>query len=266
MTNTSPNDIDKRVLERIEKMLRLAANSAATPGEAATAAAMAANLMRKHNIDSADSIRAALETDDDAVIEGWIKHDFDNVSSRYPTWLNIMTTTAARYFDCHVRMIPTGKRSPSGQLYTSLKLFGYRADVVTAVWTIAYLVDTINRLADEYWAGLSSYDREGMSSGAVAKKSFRTGAAAAISKKLREEIEARDLERRGASSERGLVVIKDAKLEEKFGSFGYKHMDVNTGDHRAFNRGVEAGRNVSINKPIEGSSSGSVQSKRLSAS
>jgi hypothetical protein len=135
-------DADK-ALERIRKLLAVAKDSRANEGEAANAAAMAARLMAKFDLEEADVL--AKEADEgraDVVQETIEDTEFDK---DLPAYYNRFATFLSDLFHCHAKV----QRDARGKL--RFQVFGYSKDVAVVRWLFLYVHDQANKLADERW-------------------------------------------------------------------------------------------------------------------
>lgn len=173
-TETSNQQIDPKVFERIQKMLRLAQDGGATESEAALAMEMAQDTMRKYNLTMAEMEAAgkSQEGGDRA------KNQVDG-KAMYSYQQSLMKVVCDVNF-CHVmvRMQTKGRRSmPIGYV-----IIGRQANVVSAVQMYNYLNSSIDRIVKPH---LASY-RETLSRWAV---SFKEGVSSRLQERLRERHE-----------------------------------------------------------------------------
>lgn len=89
-----------KIIEKIKKILALAHDPAATPDEAATAAAMAQKLMQQHQLEEADLVeKGQIKLDP-------ISYEIFYNSARVDTWIQNLANSLAPAFCCVVLLSP----------------------------------------------------------------------------------------------------------------------------------------------------------------
>lgn len=231
-----------KLLERIQKLLRVARGQA-NEHESAAAARAAARLMQDHQIEESEVILAELArgqrlTTADAGI--W---------RRCPPWQGLLAVAVAHLFECEVKICD----HPGRVGRETVRFFGYTADTIAATWAFDYLSSEILRLADEFWAAHGSPHRRG----AEARREYRMGAATAVLEHLRAVVRAREAEvtgseAAGAPSEVALLArAKAAAIRELFGDFDYPSARFPAGVADAYAHGQRAGRRLRVHRPLD---------------
>lgn len=122
------------VVARIRKLLALAKDKSAAPGEVSNAAAMAARIMAEHGIEEGDI--AAIEEVD----EGYATLKFEN--PHHIQWHMVALSSAAQASDCSA-LFQSGGRAI---------ILGFRHDVEVAWHLYDYIQFEVRRLARQYVA------------------------------------------------------------------------------------------------------------------
>lgn len=221
--------VPDRVLELIRKCLTLAGDKAATPAEAASAAARAQELLDRHNLDlaqiEAHGARARFE---EAV--------FDDVPGAL--WRQWLINGVAKTSHCRAIILSTGK----------IAVVGERHNVEVVRYLYVFLSREIDRLTDAAWsdehaAGAARWRLRAF------KNSFRKGAVSAIVERLKE----RERARTATPQAQGLVRVEGAALDRYFAEH---HPKVRTGPRSttiapaAFGAGLATGRRVALNDAV----------------
>lgn len=225
--------VDKKILERIKKLLAMAAD-VSSPNEAAIAADRAQKLMQQYNIENAASILVDLE--DDTCVERFDTTDF-KVSSRrpptsIPTWASRLAVAVSRLYDCEVRATSSNVGN------VQISFYGYRTDLIACQWTYQFLISQIRRFNKQARGVIGSRSQ---------LNDFREGLVTGIIENIRQMIKAKEAV---ASTNTGLMVVKKNVIEKKYGEFKYGRRAVQSGSSGAFAAGQEAGRSIRINTPI----------------
>ena len=230
--------VDKKILERIKKLLAMAAD-VSSPNEAAIAADRAQKLMQQYNIENAASILVDLE--DDTCVEQFDTTDFKVSSRRPPTsvpsWASRLAVNVSRLYDCEARIT----RATGGPGQVQISFYGYHTDLMACQWTYQFLIATIRRFNKAARANITS--REGLNS-------YREGLVEGIVGNIKEMIKAKEAV---VSTNTGLMVVKKNVIAKKYGEFNYGKRRIQTGGS-AFSEGVEHGRSVRIQAPLTNSS------------
>jgi hypothetical protein len=210
---------DARIVEKIQKLMRLAKDGGASENEAATAARMAEAMMRKHNLEHADVIIE--EVKDKANMDrSWSRptsrKNAPRANKDLPSWAESLCVYVAELFDCHackqIVDLPQGK-------CMVVVFYGYKDDVKMCAWIYDYLCDTIRRLAKQFekdhCAGSDNAETRLM------VDSFRRGCAQSISMQLDAATKAKTQDNTKSSTGTALVVAKRNAVAQHFGEFSY---------------------------------------------
>lgn len=120
-----------KIIEKIKKILALARDPAATPDEAATAAAMAQKLMQQHQLEEADLVeKGHIKLDP-------ISYEIFYQSARTDTWIQNLANSLAPAFSCIV-LLSTGR---------GLGVVGRPDNREAFKFTFEYLKQTIHNMA-----------------------------------------------------------------------------------------------------------------------
>lgn len=244
--------VPENIVERIKKMLALAEDTAASPNEAATAAKMAENLMRKYNLEHADVIQDELAKGG-AIVREFAIDDFDHTASRYPVWMNILAVAVANLFECHADMAHTYKFSGSKPC-VNIRFIGYKTDVEVARWTFSYLINQISRLCDKWWETFQkSEEYRPWFTAKTSKKSYREGAGQELIDKINAMVASREQEMKQSVTGTALVVSKKKAIEAEFGDFKYTEKKSEGEFHPdAYRSGRKDAKNINIFSPVAG--------------
>lgn len=132
-----------KILDRIQKLLRLADNNPSVE-EAALAAQRAQELMFEHKISMAE---VALDGEDEPVVDEKIEAE----TKRVPIWLASLWHAVARHnFAKAVYCNP--RHGAAVKAY--IRVFGTSQDVAAVKYLVAYLQREIEQLAEQYWTQL----------------------------------------------------------------------------------------------------------------
>lgn len=231
-----------KVLERIEKLLRVARGQA-NEHESAAAARAAERLMREHQIAESDVILAELARGQSlGTAEAGLWR-------RCPPWQGVLAVAVAHLFECEVRLCDHPDRAGR----ETLRFYGYRADTVAATWAFEYLTDEIDRLSRAFWDAHRSPHRRG----AEARREYRMGAATAVLESLRQVVA--DREAAAAAAESGarapsegalITRAKAAAIHELFGEFRYHEARFPSSVADAYAHGRRDGGRLRVHRPL----------------
>ena len=215
------------IMERIRKLLAMS-KDVSSPHEAAIAAKRVQALLERHNLEESAVITMECNSGegmDEVLAEGKTK--------TVVGWKGSLTWAVVHLFDCE------GIWTNDEQGFKRVRLYGYKTDVQTALWTYEMLVDATNN-ATKRMTGL---DRKG-------KNAFRQGFAAGVQKKVKEILVERRASQR--SDSKALVLVKRDAIAKRFGSTSYSRKTTHTRNSWARNQGYEQGKSTNFNRPIEG--------------
>lgn len=210
------------MLEKIRKLLALAADPNAAPNEAATAARQAAALMAKHDLDLNDLEDAELKAQwDMTTMQGVGCRPGKKNAKEVPSWIGVIGM-GVRIF--------TRTRISEGAGYVTFK--GPRTDVALAVWLHDYIVSQ----AYEASKGRSISDAN----------AFRMGYAGAIQARMKEMAKNRDQAdvEVVAGTGTSLIRVQDSREQEMNALFGKQ--GVKSAKGRQSDEGRQAGMKASI--------------------
>ena len=235
------------VLRRVQKLMAIANDTRADPNEAASAAAHAANIMQKYQIEEADVIFAALKNSDELSEEIMQPRlaEWNEPQRRIPKWANLFAAKIGEF---------TGARPVIGQVVTkygiepAIKFQGYSSDVKVSVYMMEFLQQTMRRLRTEFKTGFT-YQTKGVTS----LRSYTEGLTLGILDVLDIEIKKRKAEEiaeNTASTSTALVVAKLNAIIDKYGTTksGGTYAVGDVGD--GFEQGIKDGQAVSIKPAV----------------
>lgn len=219
---------DKRILERVKKLLAMAADTS-SPEEAAIAARRASKLMEQHSITQAEVLTR------DEVDDRISSNASDEGYKRMPFWYEILGIPVAKLYDCEVR------RSAGEGGKWHAEFLGFDEDTVVAVWVLDYLRIQIETLANSYRRN-NEISRSEM-------HEFRLGCSRAICQMLKEELEAKQARMRNQAPGKGLMVMKNELINEKF-NVSYRRGAARAPYTASYAHGLRAGASVSLRQGI----------------
>lgn len=249
------------IMERIQKMLRLRDNEAATTGEVANAAAMVQKLLTQYNLTMSEiESRGATQRP----VSEMGRSDFDlGVSQGYQQrWRAALVYNVARYGWCRAVFVPGTPSRPrfdekTGQWVTAApvnahsaligKAYNVRVCIELSEWLISEL-DRLSRASWKQYAALNA-GRPGRKTreyeSRMFKNSFIAGAINEITARLAEQ----HRQSQGDSAVTALAVVSDQALSVEV----HKHFpSLKKSRHRmggndgAYAAGQHAGRNISL--------------------
>lgn len=225
------------VIRRIGKLLAIADDDRADPNEAAAAAAMAARIMEKYQLDNSDIVLEALSAVD-AIVEKDIHPEAQqNPGNRrhVPGWQGTIALYVSRLNDCGAMLV---KDSGGHQ---SIRLYGFTADVEVATYTLKYLFMTVQRLSKHYqhhgprvtWMAHEMYE-------------YRAGVVTALCNSLEAALKEKRLNETQHATGTALVVAKADRIAEKYGDvFGARQGNAKKVT-QAFRTGAADGAKVNV--------------------
>lgn len=237
--------MDPAVIEKIRKLLALAERGG-TPEEAATAAAMAANIALKHNLDLRKIQEDAHKANERPGIKGFDVYQSD----KYEIWINNIVHAVCEMNACSTFFEPR----PSSVHYI---VVGRPTVIPVVKLTIEYLVAAtlrLNTVAVKKY-GLTQDERRQF------RKAFRITCSATILRRMRallEEMRTKDDVAATATGSTALVVADYFEEEKKEVALWIEeNITLKTRDSRVHNldgRGAEEGRkageSVALNQQV----------------
>ena len=224
------SDADRKITERVRRLLAMAADSS-SPEEAAIAARRAAALMEKHNLEHADVLlRQGIG---DRMVEQRASRSY----RRAPRWYNSLAVPVAHLYDCEVRL-----EFDEGSGRWEHEFIGLDDDALVASYVLDYLAAEIDRLAARY--------RERCAADRQASYDFRLGAAHEIVVMLRAmERDKRSREVQASAASRELVLAKRELIRERY-DIRYDSTRYRYRDSGHYSAGRAAGSRVRIRKGV----------------
>lgn len=224
-----------KILDKIQKLLTLAKNKAATPAEAATAMATAQRLMAEHQITQLDL---------DGPVEEITRGAMCRVRQRHTQWKVYLADQIARVNGCRILV-----------MRRSLSLFGRESDRQVVEYMFTYCVRQIDQLVKRY-KGTVDLDTGVHCVGKDWANSFRWGCAQTIVTRMwaeRRVVREAVVDRGEASSALVKVDQHEAAVaaviaKRTRGSYSYGGVSNNG----AYEQGQKAGATVALNKGMSG--------------
>lgn len=240
----------EKIIDRVKKLLSQATSS--NEHEAALAASMAQELMLKHQISEAALLQ---DTDPvEEVIEFVLGED-----TRPYAWRSQLITGVTGAFGCQWYYRNSTDGAWVGPKKARILVIGTESNRNAVQYMFSYLVNEVNRLADEAWKReVQEYLNSGLSKEIMPaaqgwKLSFRLGAASVISSRLGKQREKTFKEaKEDESNSTALVRIADAetRIQEYKGKLGLRTgsigRDSSAQMRSGYSVGAEAGKNVNI--------------------
>jgi hypothetical protein len=218
----------EKALSKINKLMNLANNEAASEGEVDNALRQAEALMRKFAIDMSEALQTGKKPAFD-----WQQDStyFGQGNKSNPVWYQWMAVAVADFTDT----IASNIKDVQG---AGVKFRGHSDDVVFATWLIDCLKEQLRRATRDAKCG-SPENRE----------TFRKAFARGVVIKIRDIRKQRDQKLPGNA-----LVVVNTKIVERDAHFGeakYRTSKARTiGDATIYQKGIEAGKNASLHKPI----------------
>lgn len=226
------------VKRRVQKLLAIAEHERSDPNEAAAAAGMAEKIMRKYQLDYADVIMAALKKGDDLSTEDIVctaKTNGTKTKTVSP-WVGMLAVAVAELNECGCKIGRTSNDE------ACVRFFGFTADVQLATWTLGYLVETTNRLCNEY-----KKTEEYLAGGRRVLNSYRQGVSIGITQSVRNLAGAKKDEVRTGTGT-SLMVVKQDAIAAKYGEFKTRPVASKVSRGDSFFDGLSDGRKVNISQ------------------
>ena len=250
----------QKAIERIQKMLRLAAGDA-NQHEAEVAASMAAKLMAKYNIEYADVIADEIRSGlGDNIVEVVVEET--EYKKKIPTYYNMLVTNVAEILSCEVRYTKYWRKQDESYCPAML-VQGYKDDVVVAVWLSTYVLRQVEELANRSWK-LDEYPAlhdSGVTVHASRRRSYKDNYKYGMICDLLDRIrEVYAKEQEDAAAEEGhadedygnqLALIKSQAIARVFGERIPHKKTTGGGNMEAMGRGIRDASQVNINRVIQ---------------
>jgi hypothetical protein len=226
------------VKRRVQKLLAIAEHERSNPNEAAAAAGMAEKIMRKYQLDCADVIMAALKKGDDLSTEDIVCTAKTNgtKTKTVSLWVGMLAVAVAELNECGC------KEGWTSDFEACVRFFGYTADVQLASWTLGYLVETTNRLCNEY-----KKTEEYLVGGRRVLNAYRQGVSIGITQSLKKLAAMKTTEVQ-TSTGTSLMVVKQGAIAAKYGEFKTRSTKTKVNRGASFFCGLEDGRKVNVDQ------------------
>ncbi len=209
--------MENKIIEKIQKLLRL--GESPNQNEAEAAMSKAQELMAKHNIE----MQSVTDHDNEYVNNTTENYKRASAESKY------INGILSKYF--FVQLVRSSRNG-----YKFLNIVGEKNNVKTAMHMRTYLTNVFKSL----W---KSYKLETGAPG-NSKQSFYWGLYKGFSAKM-------DLQREAVQKSYDMVLVNDpkvaAKVAELFGKVSQSRQRVNAGDSKAQEAGYQQGKNLNIN-------------------
>lgn len=232
-------DVTPKILERIRKILALSENNPSVH-EAASAAAMAAKLMAKYNLDRADVMVREI-TKDNIIIHFC---DFIRRTKDLPRWMHAIIVPIAHLNDCEAQLFQMGRGEGLRVAY-----LGEKDDATVAAWIFEYLTAEVERLSKKFRA--QQRKKFGGGGHGTNMEDYRYGLAVSIVGTIYKMQVEKSNELRGHAAGTALVVRKRDLIREKYDIKYRDPEQFELKDPYAFGHGRRDGEKVAINKPLE---------------
>ncbi len=225
--------MNEKIIDKIQKLFRLATSS--NEHEAANAAARAAQLMHDYQISEALlSVESGKAPTREDIVESTISGEG---RSNKEQWKSVIVRGIGEAMDVHCYSHKA-----------EFRLFGRISQVQTAKYMFDYLVNEVNRLADEAYSPYFGHAKSW-------KNGFRRGCASTIQKRLFEMAR----EKKNIGDSRALVIVKQDRLEvDDAWERRTQNLQLRKGtapavrDGNAFQQGMEAGNSVNLERNARG--------------
>ena len=226
---------DTKLLDRIRKLLALAADTS-SPEEAAIAARRAAHLMEEHHISQAEVMPR------EGIADRIGKSSAGYAARRLPRWYEMLSVPVARLCDCAVRCFV---RTDGQQTVEVLEFTGLDDDAQVASWTLDYLTVQIKLLTQIYRTRHQDADRRCVND-------FRMGAAWSIQRMLEQALERKE-GRAAANTSGTALMVRRRALVDEFCQIEYKPLYYEQRASDAYHAGCDAGQDVRLSQGVGGS-------------
>ena len=229
-----------KILDRVQKLLRVA-RGRANEHESAVAAAAAERLMREHQISHSDVVLDDLARGDALATQdvgAW---------PCCPRWKGLLAVAVARLFDCEVDRCD----HPHRPGHETLRFYGYAADALVARWTFDYLVDAVDRLVDAAWPPDHAVDDVLRG----ARRDYRTGVLQTLIERLDEATAAkRRPPAEDPAGERHALLLrsKAQAIRDAFGDIDYRAEVLDVDLDGPYLHGRRDGRRIPVHRPLTG--------------
>jgi hypothetical protein len=232
----TPENMDA-ILRRIQKLLAVAEDGRGNAEEAAAAAAMAAKIMRKYQLEHADVLVSTMQRGEGMETQDRVVSAKTNgtVVKAVPAWAQWSAVAVAKAHDVLVTMTLDRTTGEAG-----MRFKGFASDVQVAVWVFDYLTGTLLRLCEAY-RKTEQYRVLGRTAGDSYRRGVAVGMVAALQKTAQEA--------KATSAGTALVVAKIQAVQAHFGEAKYTQKTSKAKIMGGvFSNGVRDGRAVDVNR------------------
>jgi hypothetical protein len=218
---------ENKIIERIEKLLRLAKNQSNTP-EGETAAKMATKLMLAHAIEMSQ-----IDLDKDRTNDPFVRREFKCPKT---AWTRTLGRIIGNHCYCKFAFSTWGRYGGT--------FYGYKSDTEVAVYLFDICKKQIERAARKHLRTIPDWERfhEG--------KRFRSSAVNGLDHKL---CRIREEELGQLESDTYALVVGRRRQAEAWANEKYSFSSGNIGrDYGSSSAGYEAGKRVRVGRGIDG--------------
>ena len=228
--NNTEETVDReKMIDRVRKLFNMS-NDTSSIHEAEIALRRCHSLMKKYGITEADLTTSEFGTGSAYTAKTMEK------------WKKFLSLGIAAF----TNTICVIERAGDYDDLRQIKYSGFDADVLNAVLLSEYLEETLDRC-------VKAYKKETKNTGKAASTSFKNGFALALQERMMEMAEeVKELPEDVMSDGTSLVVCKMKLVTEEFGKQKIRRQSGGTSDSSARNAGERAGRNVNLNRQING--------------
>jgi len=228
------------VLERIEKLINLQNNAAATPGEVANCSAAIQNILNKYSLEMSDIQEHIDGLDPNNIIEESFEMNLAN--KKNISWHRALMVIICKYNFCKCIVMMTGQRGISTN---SINIIGKRHNIEIVKYFYDYLCGRIVIAARNAAWEDKVYSRA---------KTWANDFAIGVIKEV--DIRMAVMRKMSYSDEQSTDLIKKemAKVDLEFANLHPHTRNISTAkrriNERAVNRGKEFGKNIPLNDAL----------------
>lgn len=248
------------VMRRIAKLLAIANDARANPGEAAAAASMAEKVMRKYQIDHADvvvrNLRSAKPDLSQFFVFANMKRDDPKrpAQRNVPAWGQMLAASIGRLNDCAVKHGMAVDKH--GKLSAALAFQGHTPDATLCCWIFDFVVGQLIKGSQNYYNDRRAarvgkdegYYKTIIKADKKAANDYRLGFVTAVCNELARKYEQKTW---GLKSNAQALMVISTKLDvvkERFGETKTREWEPDdTLDPRAWMKGLRDGNAVDLN-------------------
>ena len=224
-------NVDNKILRRIRHLKQLGTSS--NVNEAAAAIAAAQRLMAQYQIEELE-----LEAEEGTPVEEVVEEEVERAGRRVP-WRQTILFALSNANSCKAYITYGGGRAVS-------TVVGPKSGLATVRYMQSYLVREVNRICDLEAKGNVYADRSW-------RNSFRLGAAAELSRRIREAVREVRAETKAKALATGLPSTALARIDQLAARVAEKLPKnlkqlprATVGDHSGYSSGAAAARNINL--------------------